>query len=217
VATTVAGIIPLLAQLSTSNGQPQIAPAWASVALVLAVALVGLDRFLGLSSAWMRFLTTEIQIRNTLQAFQLDWEIQRATWKGAAPSDEQVQEMLGQCKAFLVQVNALLEQEMAAWIQELQTALRQLDDAAKSRAETEKRSGVTSVVSNGEQCTDGWDLSIDGGSPRHCMGKTAALRDLLPGIHTVRVERKRNGNDVQAEGTVVIPAGETTRLTLEVQ
>jgi len=114
VATTVAGIIPLLAQISTSNGQPQIAPARASVALVLAVALVGLDRFLGLSSAWMRFLTTEIQIRNTLQAFQLDWEIQRASWKGAAPSDAQVQEMLGRCKVFLVQVNALMEQEMAA-------------------------------------------------------------------------------------------------------
>jgi hypothetical protein len=125
--------------------------------------------------------------------------------------------MLVRCKAFLVQVNALLEQEMAAWIQEFQTALRQLDDAAKSRAETEKLGGVTIVVSNGEQCTNGWDLSIDGGSPRHCMGKTAALRDLLPGIHTVRVEGKRNGNDVQAEGTVVIPAGETTRLTLEVQ
>jgi len=125
--------------------------------------------------------------------------------------------MLARCKAFLVQVNTLMEQEMASWIQEFQAALRQLDDATKTRAETEKLGGVTIVVSNGEQCAHGWGLSIDGGSPRHYMGKTAALRDLLPGIHTVRVEGKRNGNDVQAEGTVVIPAGETAQLTLEVQ
>jgi len=88
VGTTVAGIMPLLAQIYTINGQPRIALAWSSVALVLAVALIGLDRFFGLSSAWMRFLTTEIQIRNTLQTFQLDWEIQRAIWKGMPPTDE---------------------------------------------------------------------------------------------------------------------------------
>jgi hypothetical protein len=38
-ATTVAGLIPLMAEISGANGQPQISPAWASVALVLAVAL----------------------------------------------------------------------------------------------------------------------------------------------------------------------------------
>ena len=87
IATTMAGLIPLLAEIFKVNGQPQISPAWASVALILAVALIGLDRFFGFSTAWMRFLTTEIQIRTALQAFQLDWEIQKAAWKEPVPTE----------------------------------------------------------------------------------------------------------------------------------
>jgi hypothetical protein len=216
VATTAAGLIPLLAEIYTADGKPQISPGWASVALVVAVALIGFDRFFGFSSAWMRFLTTEIQIRSALQAFQLDWEIQRAVWKGSAPTDEQVQEMLARCKAFLVQVNTCLENEMTAWIQEFQAALRQIDETAKARAEATKLGGATVIVSNGNQCANGWELCIDGGSRRRYTGKTAALRDLLPGIHTIRVEGVMNGRGVQAEKAVVIPAGDTTQIELEV-
>jgi hypothetical protein len=216
VATTVAGLIPLLAEIYTSNGQPKVSPAWASVALVLAVALIGLDRFFGFSSAWMRFLTTEIQIRTALQAFQLDWEIQRATWKGTAPTDQQMQEMLARCKAFLGQVNTFLEHEMAAWMQEFQASLQQIDDVAKARAEASKLGGANVSVTNGDQCVNGWELSIDDGSPWHYMGKTAALRDLVPGIHIVHVEGRINGKSVQAESVIDIPAGGTARVELEV-
>lgn len=138
LATTVAGIIPLLAEIFVSEGRSVISPAWASVALILAVALVGLDRFFGFSSAWMRFLTTELKIRNALQLFQMDWEMQKASWKSPDPTDEQTQDMLAQCKTFLGQVNALLENEMAAWVREFQTALKQIDEAAKARVETTK-------------------------------------------------------------------------------
>ena len=216
VATTVAGLIPLLAEIYTFDGKPQISPGWASVALVLAVALIGCDRFFGFSSAWMRFLTTEIQIRSALQAFQLDWEIQRAVWKGSAPTDEQVQEMLVRCKAFLVQVNTFLENEMTAWLQEFQAALRQIDDTAKTQADASKLGGATVIVINGDQCANGWELCIDGGSRRRYMGKAAALRDLVPGIHTIRVEGMMNGRAVQAEKAVVIPAADTVQVELEV-
>ena len=49
-AGTVAGIIPILAQILTENGKPRIQPAWASVALGIAAAFVLLDRFFGFSS-----------------------------------------------------------------------------------------------------------------------------------------------------------------------
>jgi SMODS and SLOG-associating 2TM effector domain 2 len=216
VATTVAGLIPLLAQIFTTNGKPHIAPGWASVALVCAVACIGLDRFFGFSSAWMRFLATELQIRNALQAFQLDWEMHKATRQGASPTDEQVQEMLARCKAFLVQVNTYVEQEMAAWMKEFQAVPQQIDDSTRTQTEAEKLGGVTVVVTNGEQCSNGWELCIDGGSRRRYMGKTAALRDLVLGIHTIRVEGMMNGRGVQAEKAVIIPAGDTTQIELEV-
>jgi hypothetical protein len=47
------------------------------------------------------------------------------------------------------------------------------------------------------------------------MGKTAALRDLVLGIHSIRVWGSIQGKVVQAESVVNIPAGGTTQIELE--
>ncbi len=215
VATTVAGIIPLISQIYVSNGEPYVSPAWASVALILAGAFILLDRFFGFSSAWMRFLTTEMRIRNALQAFQMDWEIQRASLKGAEPNDDQVQEMLSSCKTFLTQINAFIAEEMAAWRQEFQTALKQVDDAARAQAEIRKLGGANVVVKNGDQCDSGWELSVDGGTRKRYTGRTAALRDLIPGIHAIKVAGTIKGKAANSESAVTISAGAAARVEIE--
>ncbi|MDR4497731.1 MAG: SLATT domain-containing protein [Candidatus Scalindua sp.] len=215
VATTFAGLIPLLSQIFTSKGIPNISPAWASVALLVAAAHVGLDKFFGFSSAWIRFLTTELQIRSALQEFQLDWEIQKANLKGTDPNDEQVQGMLSRCKTFLSQINIILNNEMMAWKQEFQSALKHIDDAAKAQAAVVMLGGANVVVNNGDKCNDGWKLSIDGGSQRLYRGQTAALQDLTSGIHTIRVEGKVGDKIVQAENAFQISPGSTARIELE--
>ncbi len=215
LATTVAGLIPLLSQISISHQKMSVSPAWASVALVVAVALVGFDKFFGFSSAWIRFLTTEVQIRKTLQAFQIDWEIQKAALKGADPSDDQVQDMLIQCKTFLAQINVILENEMTSWKQEYQAALKQIDDTAKVQAEVRELGGANVNITNGDKCDNGWELTIDGGSSKHYTGKSAALSNLTPGIHTIRVEGKVGNKAVQAENVVPIPPGNTIRIELD--
>lgn len=78
MAGTIAGLIPILAQIFAKNGQPIIQPAWASVALGIAAAFVLLDRFFGFSSAWMRYIATELNIRQLTQEFNLDWESDKA-------------------------------------------------------------------------------------------------------------------------------------------
>ena len=49
-------------------------PAWSSVALAIAVAMVGLDRFFGFSSAWARYMATGQAILAALNEFRLDWQ-----------------------------------------------------------------------------------------------------------------------------------------------
>lgn len=78
-SVTVAGIIPILSQMFTVEGRPRIQPAWATVALGVAAALVLLDRFFGFSSGWMRYIATELNLRQLNQEFQLDWEAEKAT------------------------------------------------------------------------------------------------------------------------------------------
>jgi hypothetical protein len=185
---TIAGIIPILAQISVNkDGTARIQPAWASVALGIAAALVLLDRFFGFSSAWMRYIGTELNIRQLNQEFQLEWESDKATWLGAEPTSDQLRSTLGRFKAFVTQVNTIVRQETDAWIQEFQSTLKQIDEAAQAKAAVSELAAINITVTNGDACQDVWNLSINQGNPTNHGGKTAGVRNLVPGIHTPRL------------------------------
>lgn len=104
--TAAAGVLPIFSQiLKTSSCQLLTEPAWASVALGLAAILVGTDRFFECSTARMRFISTEHQIRQVLHEFQLDVETEQASWQGKPPNTKQLQNVLSRCRAFLIQVD----------------------------------------------------------------------------------------------------------------
>ena len=208
IATALAGLIPLFAEIYNT---PK--PAWASVALVVAAACVGLDRFFGYSTAWMRFLTTEMQIRHALHGFLLDWEIQRAAWEGKDdPGPQEAEAGLRRCKDFLAQVNELLKAEMDSWVTEFSAALTDIDKAAKAQAEIMRTGAANVTVANGEQCTDGWRLAVDGGAEETHHGKTAALRNLMPGSHTATLRGRIADRDLQAEAAFSVAAAQVARV-----
>ena len=213
-AGTVAGLIPILAQMFAKDGQPRIQPAWASVALGIAAALVLLDRFFGFSSAWMRYIATELNIQQLNQEFQLDWEADKAAWLGNEPTADQLRSTLARFKAFVTQVNSIIRQETDAWIQEFQSTLKQIDEASKARAAVTELGAVNVTVTNGETCDDGWSLTIDQGNPISNRGKTAGVRDLVPGLHTIKVNGMVAGNPKQAETAISVTAGGTATIQL---
>jgi conflict system pore-forming effector with SLATT domain len=209
IAGTIAGLIPILGQIFAKNGQPIIQPAWASVALGITAALVLLDRFFGYSSAWMRYIATELNIRQLTQELQLDWEADKATWLGSEPTPDQLRSTLARFKAFVTQVNTIVRQETDAWIQEFQSTLKQIDEAAKAKVAVSELGAVNITVTNGDACDDGWNLSIDQGNPTNHRGKTAGVGDLVPGIHTLKVNGLIGGNPKQAEAAISVTAGGT--------
>jgi hypothetical protein len=206
---TIAGIIPILAQIFIRDGHPLVQPAWASVALGIAAALVLLDRYFGFSSAWMRYISTELNLRQLTQEFQMDWESDKAAWLGSEPTPDQLRATFARFKAFVTQVNTIVRQETDAWIQEFQSTLKEIDEAAKTKVAINELGAVNIVVTNGDTCDDGWDLSIDRGSIKNYHGKTAGVADLTRGIHTIKVEGKIEGELQQAEAAVSIAPGAT--------
>ena len=58
IMVAVAGVLPVLSQIFGAGSSVKIQPAWAAVALAIAVSLVALDRFFGFSSAWARYMAT---------------------------------------------------------------------------------------------------------------------------------------------------------------
>ncbi len=216
VCAGLAGILPILSQIWTSDaGQAVIAPAWASVFLALAAGAVAIDRFFGYSSAWMRFMSSELRVRRAVDDFDLDWEATRAAWAGRAPDDADIQAMIERGKTFLGLIADIVRDETDQWIAEFRETLREIDETARVAAGGEAHGGLRVLVANGDQTDAGWTLSVDGGAFRRYQGRTAALGRVPPGVRTVQARGVLHGRPVQGEAAVAVERGGVVEVEIE--
>jgi hypothetical protein len=73
------------------------------------------------------------------------------------------------------------------------------------------------TVKNGERCTEGWTLAVDGSPPRRHHGRTAAPANLLPGLRKVEVTGTIDGRSVCAAQTFLAAAGSVVDLSLKLE
>jgi hypothetical protein len=71
--------LPIIAEITTTAGKPGVAPAWSAVALAVAAGCIGLDRYFGFSSGWMRFMAAEQRLIRQRQEFEFSWNEKLAT------------------------------------------------------------------------------------------------------------------------------------------
>jgi SMODS and SLOG-associating 2TM effector domain 2 len=107
--------------------------AWGYVLLALAAACIGFDRFFGLSSGWMRSMTTAQSLERRLEQLQYDWAAECARSASRTVDPKQVQNRLALLRAFSDDVAALLQQETAEWVLEFQSNLLRLERSNGSR------------------------------------------------------------------------------------
>ncbi len=131
----VAALLPLLEGILIT----QVQPIWISLAIATAAGAIGLDRALGSSSGWIRCIKTELQLRDALEHFELEWETTRANLRGTCPSPEQTTQMLKTAKDFAAQINIIVQEETNAWVEEFQSTINQIDEKLRSRAEARAR------------------------------------------------------------------------------
>lgn len=115
------GLIPLA---SVTAGQS--VSGWGYVLLAGAGVCFGFDRFLGLSAAWMRDMTTAQRIQRRLQVFQYDWtalEAARALDGGAIA----VEPYLTLLRGFVTDLSDLMISETGEWVSEFQSGLQVLE------------------------------------------------------------------------------------------
>ena len=213
-AVGAATLLPLIDGVTAVT----IPPLWVSIAIAVGAGAIGFDRFIGSSTGWIRYIKTELQIRDALEDFELEWQSQRAAWQGSDPSPEQVVAMLNRAKAFAIQINTIVQEETNAWAEEFQGAMKQIEDAikareaeAKTRTAATKSGGLNLVVTNGDQSQNGWQLIVDDGAETSHSGKTAAILDLSPGRHLIRLQGVIGGSKVQAQRIVNIASNATAQ------
>jgi hypothetical protein len=150
---TAGGLQPLLDAAAPGPSRT----AWGYVLLALAAACIGLDRFFGLSSGWMRSMTTAQALERRLEQLQYDWAAECARSASRTVDPKQVQTRLALLRAFSEEVAALMQQETAEWVLEFQRNLLGLETstgggssgAARGRPAS-GREGDGSRVTGGE-------------------------------------------------------------------
>lgn len=184
------------------------------ICFALAAACVAVDHFFGLSSAWMRYITSAFAIQKALAELQMDWSIQTAALAGKAPSAEQVQQQLTRVKEFRLAVLGVVERETQAWVAEFQANLLELDKLAKSQLEVMRSGMIDLTVTNGDDADGELVVSMDGAEKARFQGSRRQLAAISPGPHALEVKGTVKGKAVTSSGAVVVPPGAVGALSL---
>ena len=124
------GLQPLLDAAAPGTGRT----AWGYVLLALAAACIAFDRFFGLSSGWMRSMTTAQALERRLGQLQYDWALECARSAARTVDPKQVQNRLALLRVFSDDVAALLQQETTTWVLEFQSSLLRLERSNTPRS-----------------------------------------------------------------------------------
>ncbi|MGO8036147.1 SLATT domain-containing protein [Rhizobium leguminosarum] len=214
ILALIAGLVPLIGEISESNGMPAINPLWASIALVLAAGAVAIDRLFGYSSGYMRYLTTAMKLESLAHDFNIEWQSRRAVITSAEPNEAQVQDGIEACRRFCTAIGQAVQMETESWVQEFTSALAEIDKGARAQSETARSGAINVTVTNADQAQSGWKLTINGGSPELHTGKTAAVRGLISGTHSVSAQGTIDGIQRSAARNIVVGSGTVVELEL---
>ena len=127
-SASAGAVIPLVTIAATGEE----AGGWGYAFLASAAAIYGFDRFFGLSTGWMRYMSTALRLQERLATFQIEWMALEATRTTDPPGHADVQEALRLLATFLRQVHDIINNETSTWMAEFESALADLDRQASS-------------------------------------------------------------------------------------
>ncbi|NUO50315.1 MAG: SLATT domain-containing protein [Polyangiaceae bacterium] len=149
----IGGLAPLTHSLVTAIGSKTDVP-WLNtsgyVAFGLAGAAMAFDRYLGVSSTWMRFMGAALQLQRTLVTFQSDWTILTMRLE-SSPTKKSVEELAERARRLTEDVESIIELETKDWMAEFRGALSDLNRAARvepdaNRTQQQNQTGATPAV-----------------------------------------------------------------------
>ncbi|MBN1343847.1 MAG: SLATT domain-containing protein [Phycisphaerae bacterium] len=214
LSASVASVIPILAEIyKQPDGVHALSPLWSTVALAVAGAMVALDRLLGSTSGWVRFMTAELELRTRLDEFRMEQEEYRLRLLCNELKCQEAQRIFNHIKAFLLKTHELVGGETAQWANEFRSAIRDMDAKVKDPAARETGRLVVNVT-NGDQCEGGWSLFVDDQDEGKHEGPSFTVPNIASGPHTVRVVATIGGAEKRKEREVEIPGGDEGHVTL---
>ena len=101
------------------------------VLLALAGGLFILDKSFGFSNSWMRFTSAEMELREALDAFRVDWLAVKCLGQDSARSEEPLRRYFQLAGNFVKTAHGIARKETELWIREFGSSLEHLEKLAK--------------------------------------------------------------------------------------
>lgn len=194
--------------------------------IALAAGCVGLDRFFGYSSGWIRYVTTAMAIEKALEEYRMEWTRMTAKSGEHPPDADLVDGLIQLSKAFTLSVKVLVEQETKAWATEFQSNLAQLEAdlkaradatqrAAKTQAEASRPGAISLTVDNGDQTDGGFSVSLDNKVVEESvLGSKCEILSVTPGLHRLGVGGTIGKQPALASEIVTVERGAILKVSL---
>ncbi len=194
--------------------------------IAIAAGCVGLDRFFGYSSGWIRYVTTAMAIEKSLEEYRMEWARMTAKAGEHPPDADLVDGLIQLSKAFILSVRVLVEQETKVWATEFQSNLAQLEadlksradaaqKAAKTQAEASRSGAISLTVANGDQTDNGFSVSLDNKViEESVLGNKYEILAATPGLHRLGVSGAIGRQRAFASEIVIVEPGAILKVSL---
>lgn len=186
----------------------------------MAAALIAIDRFGGLSSAWMRCITTAQQISHEQHVFRLDWsQLRTVASLSQPPKLQDLTPLFERLRAFAIKHDEVIETETRTWIAEFRSILSELGRAPKredgpaplpaSSSLTTNRTGSIDLTIEGD-AADG-DIIVDVTGVKQPATRAMKLKidNVAPGFQRISATGTIGGLPAIWDTIVDVPAGAT--------
>ena len=175
------GIFPLIKNVSTYDVSD-----WGYIAIALAGILIFLDRFFGFSSAWLRYILTEMDMRQQIKDFENKWKIELVKIDNGQTelTVDKTIEMLNMLKEFSFKIDELVKQETNSWAAEFQTNIAELQKMANAKLENLQPGSVKVVAKNTDHYKE-VSIKVDNVERKIISGGEALIDNVSPGAHEI--------------------------------
>lgn len=218
-AATLAPIVRELWPTTDPNGWKPVP--FAALFAALAATCIALDKLLGFSSGWVRYINAMMELQGKIDAFKFAWN-HAALEEQLEPRTprESLSHALGLLSGLLNDMREVLRAESQAWAAEFKSTLVELEKSAevqKAAAAALPSTGALRIkVKNAEQL-DGrcFRVRLNDGPSHEGSGSMLALNGLQPGQVRVRVSATKGQVAVSAEDIAQLRPGEIASVEVE--
>jgi hypothetical protein len=219
VATGLGGLIPILQVIFPSGKQLSalqtpgseqvwhfsIDPNYGYLLLAISGILILFDKYFGLSSGWIRYITTELGIRKKIRELKFNWmiEINKYNYCAVILDCTQAEALLNILKDFTIKVDELVNQETSAWAAEFQTNLGDLQKTIDSKMDSMKPGSIKIVLKN----PAGYEkiyVKINNSPVKEIKGSESLIDNVPPGPYEILVEAVKTADSSQVVRNKVV-------------